>query len=154
MPNAATALRRLPMVLAVLILGVMGFIMVRDRESLLGRSEDLPPVIEFTWTPLGPVDLREMKGFLSMKDDYALDFTTYRMSIVELDKTYDLPIDGMIGRDYEQNVSLSLLSDNATLKEKGKVTIEFSIADDRGQTSTISRSIKLKPALDVTAVFE
>jgi hypothetical protein len=140
----AAALKFLPVSLAIAILGVMSIIVLRDSASIMKRNNDLPPIIDFTWTPIGPTDLREMKGFLSIKDDYALDFTTYKMRIVELDRSYDLPIDGMIGREYEQSVSLSLLADNDVLRQRGKVTVEFSIADDRGQSSTISRTIKLR----------
>lgn len=154
MPKKAIIARILPIALAAVILGVMSIIALRDSSALSRRKEDMPPVIDFTWTPLGPTDLRDMKGFLAIKDDYALDFKSYRMRIIELDKSYDLPIDGMMGKEYDQNVSLSLLADNAILARKGQVTLEFSIADDRGQHSTISRTIKLKPAgdapLDIT----
>lgn len=140
---ASTKKRNWPVVASVAVLLLMMFVIARDF-TIAGRKEDLPPVIDFTWTPVGPVDLREMKGFLTMRDDYALDFTTYQMKIVELDRTFGLPIDGVIGKDYEQMVSLSLFADNGTLLEKGRVTLQFSIADDKGQVTTIERVMKLK----------
>ncbi|MEK7264472.1 MAG: hypothetical protein AAB227_00085, partial [Pseudomonadota bacterium] len=79
-----------------------------------------------------------------LKDDYGLDFTTYRMRLVEIDKTIDLPIDGLIGMDYEQSVSFSLIADNPKLSGKDKLTVEIEVADDRGQRSTLTRVISIK----------
>ncbi len=134
----------LPLGLSALILVVMGLIIAKDTRALMLRNEDLPPVIDFTWTPAGDVDLKEMRGFLTMKDDYALDFTTYRFTIVEIARTFDLPIDGMIGREYEQPVSLSLIADRPEVLRQQKLTVEISVADDKGQKTTITRVIKLK----------
>ncbi|MEY4744936.1 MAG: hypothetical protein RL272_881 [Candidatus Parcubacteria bacterium] len=131
-----------PMALGLAILAVMGLIAASDTRKLTARSEDLPPRIEFTWSPAGAVDLKDMHGFLTLKDDYALDFKTYRMRLVEVDKTIDLPIDGLIGKDYEQPVSLGLVAGNPRLN--GRLTVEISIADDRGQKSTLTRVITLK----------
>jgi len=128
----------------LVILLVMGVIITKDTRKLMTRNDDLPPRIEFTWSPAGAVSLREMRGFLTLKDDYALDFTTYRMRLVEVDKTIDLPIDGLIGKDYEQSVSFSLLADNPKLYGKDKLTVEIEVADDRGQKSTLTRVISLK----------
>jgi len=133
-----------PVALAAAILVVMGLIVTRDTKKLTARSEDLPPRIEFTWNPSGPVSLREMKGFLSIKDDYGIDFTTYRMRLPDLDKTLDLPIEGLIGTDYEQPVSFSLLAEHPQLAGKDRLTVEISVADDRGQKSTLTRVIMLK----------
>ena len=142
--KAATALKYLPAVLSVAILIVTTAIILGDSASLIRRQEDLPPVIDFTWVPLGPVDLREMRGFLKIKDDYALDFTTYRMRIVEIDRSYALPIDGLSGKEYEQPISLSLLADNPRVLERKTLTLEFTIADDRGQKTTVDRTLRLK----------
>ena len=139
-----TMIASLPIVLSGVILLVMAVIIFFDVRQSMMRKEDLPPSIDFTWTPSGRVSLKEMKGFLSMKDDYALDFKTYRMIIVELGKTVDLPIDGLIGKDYEQTISLSWLAENPKLIGKDKITLEFFIADDHGQKTTITRVIPLE----------
>ncbi len=131
-----------PIGLGLVILVVMGFIITSDTKKLTARPEDLPPRIEFTWSPAGPVDLKDMRGYLSLKDDYGLDFKTYRMRLVEVDKTIDLPIDGLIGKEYEAPVSFSLIAGNPRLN--GRLTVEISIADDRGQKSTLTRVITLK----------
>lgn len=131
-----------PIALGLVILVVMGFIITSDTKKLTARTNDLPPQIEFTWSPAGPVDLKQMRGFLTLKDDYGLDFKTYRMRLVEVDKTLDLPIDGLIGKEYETPVSFSLVADNPRLN--GRLTVEISIADDRGQKSTLTRVITLK----------
>ncbi len=131
-----------PLALGLVILVVMGFIITTDTRKLTARAEDLPPRIEFTWTPAGAVSLKEMRGFLTLKDDYGIDFKTYRMRLVELDKTIDLPIDGLIGKDYEQPVSFSLIANDSRLQ--GRLTVEISVADDRGQKSTLIRVITLK----------
>ena len=102
--------RLLPVTAALLVILGMTAIFINDRHRLNFRNQDMPPVIEFTWTPLGVVDLKEFRGFLKMQDDYGLDFTTYRMHIAEIDKTYDLPIDGLIGKEYESPISLGLLA--------------------------------------------
>lgn len=135
----------IPLGLGIAILVVMGFIITSDTKKLTARPEDLPPRIEFTWSPAGPVDLKEMRGYLSIKDDYGLDFKTYRMRLVEVDKTIDLPIEGLIGKEYEAPVSFALIADNPRLN--GRLTVEISIADDRGQKSTLTRVITLKPSV-------
>ncbi len=140
--------KRLSLLLGLVVLAVMGTVILTDRSRLqrtCGVGEDLPPVIEFTWTPLGPLDLKDFRGFLKMRDDCALDFATYRFRIAELDKTLDLPIDGMIGREYESPVALGLLADNPKLADKDRLTIEISVADDKGQETKIERTVRLKP---------
>jgi hypothetical protein len=144
MPRSSPKFRRVPLYAGLAVLAVMAAVAARDSRALMTRSEDLPPVIDFTWTPAGAVDLREMRGFLSIKDDYALDFTTYRMTLVEIDRTIDLPIEGLIGREYEQDVSFSLIADHPRLRETDRLTVHVAIADDKGQTSTITRVIRLK----------
>lgn len=134
----------IPLTLGLAILLVMAVIITKDTRKLMTRGEDAPPRIEFSWTPAGDVSLKEMRGFLTLKDDYALDFTTYRMRLVELDKTLDLPIDGLIGKDYEQDVSFSLMADSPKLYGRSKLTVEIEVADDKGQKSTLTRVITLK----------
>jgi len=129
---------------ALAVLGVMGLIIIRDSRAMMTRRDDLPPVVDFTWTPVEPADLREVRGFLSMKDDYGLDFKTYRMRIVEMDKEWGLPIDGLMGKDYEQPISLGLIDDRPEIADSRQVTIEFSIADDRGHATSITRVIRLR----------
>ena len=97
----------LPIVLGALILLAVGAIAAEEHLTLFSRGTDRPPTIEVTWTPIGRVSLFEMQGHLKIVDDYALDFTTYRMTIKEIDRTIDLPIDGLVGREYEQDISLS-----------------------------------------------
>ncbi len=137
-------MRALPLALAIVILLTVGVVALRDYRSLFARPHDDPPMIEFTWTPDGRVSLKEMKALLVMRDDYALDFTTYRMTLVELDKTIDLPIPGLIGKDYEQPISFSLIADDPRLADEKKLTVRISVADDRGQQTTITREIPLK----------
>jgi hypothetical protein len=127
------------------VLGYMGQLIVRDSGLFSSRLKDEPPQIEFTWTPLGPLSLKDMKGRLTMKDDYALDFTTYRFRVVELDKTIDMPIDGLLGSDYESDVYLALLANDPRLPGLDRLTLEISVADDRGQKTTISRIVRIKP---------
>jgi hypothetical protein len=158
--NQKKGVRWLVTAVAVLVLGATGTIFLMQQKALgAKRLEDLPPVIEFTWQPLGRLELKDFRGFLKMRDDYALDFTTYRFRIEELDKTLDLPIDGMIGREYESPVSLSLLSGDPRLAEKDQLNIEISIADDRGQEAVSRHTVLIKrvmvlPQLDYIEVGE
>lgn len=145
MSRVSALTRPLPIVLAVAILVVMAVITLKDNDRLTGRDDDAPPRIDFTWSPAGPVSLKEMRAFLTIKDDYALDFTTYRMNLPDVNKTLDLPIEGLIGKEYEQSVSFSLIAEHPGLAGKDKMTVEISIADDRGQNTTITKIIQLKP---------
>jgi hypothetical protein len=132
-------------VLAVVILGVVGVSYGRDRLGLTERKgTDAPPAIEFTWTPLGRVFLEEIRGHVRMTDDHALDFTTYSMTVVEAQKTLDLPIPGLSGREYEQDISFVQFATNTDILRKGEVTIEFRIKDDAGQETVLSKVIKLR----------
>lgn len=133
-----------PVVLACVILVLMALITSKNTRRLITRSKDLPPTIEFTWAPAGPVDLREMKGFLTLKDDYAIDFTTYRLTIDELHKTIDLPIPGMIGKEYSSPISFSFIANDPRLLGLQHITVMIDIADDRGQKSSLTRNIDLK----------
>lgn len=144
MKRKRTFVDYLPIVLGALILLAVSAIVSEEHLTLFSRGTDRPPTIEFTWTPLGRVSLFEMQGHLKIVDDYALDFTTYRLTIKEIDKTIDLPIDGLVGREYEQDISLSYLANNAILNSKKTVTLEFSISDDVGQKATVVKEIKLK----------
>jgi len=141
----------LPLVVAVAVLATMTVIVVRDSLRKGAAGPDLPPVVDLTWMPLGPLDLRDFRGRLTMSDDRALDFKTYRFRVVELDKTVDLPIPGMIGKEYAQDVFLALIADDPRLADKSRLTIEVSIADDGGQVTSIRRIVPLKHApLDAT----
>ena len=133
-----------PLTLGLAILLVMAVIITKDTRALMTRNEDLPPRIEFTWTPAGAVSLKEMRGFLTLKDDYALDFTTFRMRLVEIDKVIDLPIDGLIGKEYQAPVSFSLLADSPKLQDHHRLTVEIEVADDKGQKSSLTRVITLQ----------
>ena len=138
--------RLLPIGGALLVLLVTTAIFVNDWRILNSRDQDMPPVIEFTWSPLGTVDLKEFRGHLKIEDDYGLDFTTYRMRIVEMNKTYDLPIPGMMGKTYESPISLGLLLNNPDIVRTDQLTIQFSISDDQGQEAKLERVVKIKPA--------
>lgn len=131
------------LLLAVVILVVMFALRLRDGQTP-DRTLDLPPTIDFTWTPAEPTSLREMSGLLAIHDDFALDFTSYRMKIVELDRTLDLPIPGLVGKDYEQPISLSLVADDPRFAAAGKATLEFTITDDKGQRTTVTKTVELK----------
>lgn len=144
MKSKRTFVDYLPIVLGALILLAVGAIASEEHLTLFSRGTDRPPTIEFTWTPIGRVSLFEMQGHLKIVDDYALDFTTYRLTIKEIDKTIDLPIDGLVGREYEQDISLSYLANDAILNLKKTATLEFSISDDKGQKTTLVKEIKLK----------
>ncbi len=135
----------LPFGIGVLILGVMALVATQRGRSLVARSHDTPPVIDFTWTPdQGAVSLMDAHALLTIKDDYGIDFTTYRMRLVELDKTLDMPIPGLIGKDYSQPVSFSLIADDPKLKGKHTLTVEITVADDKGQVSTLTKVMPLQ----------
>lgn len=136
--------KRMPIIVSLAVLAIMALVWQRDSYALLTRFDDRPPVIDFTWTPLEPTDLRDLRGFLTMKDDYALDFKTYRMRVAELDKEWELPIDGLLGKEYEQPISLGLIADKPQIIDAGQVTLQFSIADDRGQKTLFERVIRLQ----------
>jgi hypothetical protein len=139
----------IPVGLALVIIAVMGIIMSRDTQKLLVRAADKPPVIEFTWSPAGAVSLLEMKAMLKITDDYGLDFTTYHMKLVELDRDIDLPIPGLIGKDYEQPISFSLIANDPKLIGLQKLTVITSISDDRGQKSELTRVIDLRQDVSI-----
>lgn len=139
----------IPVGIALIIIAVMGIIMSRDTQKLMYRATDKPPVIDFSWSPAGPVSLREMKGMLKMTDDYGLDFTTYHLKLVELDRDIDLPIPGMIGKEYESPISFSLIADDPKLIGLNKLTVIISIADDRGQKTELTRVIDLRQDVSI-----
>ncbi len=142
------SLRAAALVASLAVLAGIGWYVAGDIWSRApSRSSDAPPVVEFTWTPLRPLTLDEFKGSLSLKDDHALDFSTYKFRIVELDKTIGLPIEGMIGKEYSSDIYLSWLSTNARVMESEQLTFEISVSDDRGQNTSITRVVKLKKGL-------
>lgn len=130
---------------AAAVLLVVAAIAARREFGLRLRPTDRPPQIEFSWSPAGaPVTLRGFEGHLTMRDDWALDFTTYRLRIPEIGKEIDLPIEGMVGKSYESPIYLGLLDGNPALAGKTAITLEFSIADDKGQKMTRSFVIPLR----------
>jgi len=143
-PRKSLRLAHFAFVAGVIVLVAMAVLSWRDARNVLSGKGDTPPHIEFTWSPAGAVSLRDMRGMLSITDDRGIDFTTYRMHLVELDKTIDLPIPGIIGREYSQPISFSLIADHPRLVGKDKLTVEISVADDKGQVSTLTRVIDLK----------
>lgn len=137
-------LKYFPIALAAVIFIVMGFIISKEYSTIFARKSDDPPEIEFTWTPLGRADLLDIRGHLRITDDYSLDFTTYEMRIAELDRSFDLPVEGLVGREYEQDISFSILAGNYDLLRRGEMTVEFTISDDVGQSSAVTKVIKIK----------
>ena|SRR3990172_11983989 len=141
--------RYLPLVLVGVSLAVLAVIVWLVLSDMRPRPEarsvvDAPPEVSFTWTPLGPLTLREFKGLLTLKDDHALDFATYKFRIVELDKTIGLPIEGLIGKEYSSDIYLSWLADNSQVLQSSSLTFEISVSDDRGQNTSITRVARLK----------
>ncbi|MBN1585611.1 hypothetical protein JW899_04570 [Candidatus Uhrbacteria bacterium] len=137
--------RLFPVVASLAVLVAMTAVFANDWRKVNMRNEDRPPVLEFTWTPLGEVDLKDFRGVLKITDDYGLDFTSYRMHIAETGKTYDMPIPGMMGREYEAPISLGLLANNPDIYGKRQVTLRFEITDDRGQLSELERVVRIRP---------
>lgn len=138
-------LRIVSIVLAALILGVVGVTYVKERlfQDAPG-SADAPPTIEFAWTPLGRVFLEDVRGKVHMKDDHGLDFTTYSMHLVEANKTYDLPIEGMLGKEYEQDIAFTQFATDVSILRRGQLTVEFRIKDDAGQETVLTKVIKIR----------
>jgi hypothetical protein len=136
---------RLPVILAAIF--VVGLILVEygTQIRLAARGADHPPTVDFTWTPIGRVDLKEMVGTVTLVDDHALDFSTYKITVVELGREIDLPIVGIIGREYEQKVSFAMFDGNLQLLKKGEMTLQVEVADDVGQKTVIERIVKIKP---------
>lgn len=140
-------LRIVSIVVAALILGLVGTVYLKDRFAMENRGPsdgDMPPTIDFTWEPLGRVFLEEVRGKVHMKDDHGLDFTTYRMTVVEANKTLDLPIPGMAGREYEQDISFVQFARSTDILRKGEITVEFRIKDDAGQETVLTKVIKVR----------
>lgn len=133
----------LPLVLAGIVLVLFGFFALRGASGQAGP--DKPPSIEFTWESADePVSLREFEGKLVMSDDRGLDFTAYRMEIAETGTSYDLPIDGLSGKRYEQDIYFAWLAENADVAAAKKATVTFAIKDDAGQESSLTREIPLR----------
>jgi hypothetical protein len=105
---------------------------------------DEPPRITFECSPPGEMDLRSTQCRLRLTDESGLDFSTYRMTIKEIGREFDMPIEGgMIGRDYESNISFGLLADNDDLISHGKMTVEFRISDISGKETTLEKPFLL-----------
>jgi hypothetical protein len=124
----------------------VGLLYVKEFSltSLPAPFGDAPPQITLTWSPEGAVDLATMKAHLHITDDRALDFSTYRLTVGEINRTIDLPIAGLIGRDYETDLSFSWLAHDPRLAGAGQMTVTISISDDHGHKSSITRVIPLK----------
>ncbi len=139
-------LRIISAVLATVILGVVGMTYVSDRLALDGgpRGTDQPPTIEFTWEPIGQPYLADIRGKVVMKDDRGLDFTTYAMTVVEAGKTLDLPIPGMLGKEYAQDISFAQFARNGDIIRKGEITVEFRIKDTAGQEAVLTKVVKFR----------
>lgn len=128
---------------AVFLIGA-GLLWRQQIAGLYDRATDSPPTILFTWFPDRPTTLKDFEGDLKITDDRGLDFTTYRFTVEEINKTVDLPIEGLIGREYEQKIYLGLIADKPIFQQKKQATIVISIADNRGQKTTVRRVVYLK----------
>ncbi|MFH2062731.1 MAG: hypothetical protein ABIJ46_01095 [bacterium] len=136
-----------PIVAAVIFIAVL---VVADRWksfSHLTRGQDNKPTVDFTWTPIGRVRLTEMVGMVRVQDDYAIDFSTLKVQVVELNKTIKISRDDLVGRDYEERVSFAMLAGNVEIASRGQMTLRISVADDAGQVTEIERVIKIEPEL-------
>ncbi|KPJ85297.1 hypothetical protein AMJ57_03590 [Parcubacteria bacterium SG8_24] len=113
-----------------------------DTETL---APDRPPVIEFFSDSPAPRPLRVTRGRVRLEDDRGLDFSTYRMTAVELGRTIRLPIEGMLATEYEQDISLALLLTEPGAGRLEYITLEFFVADDSGQGTILSERVELVP---------
>ena len=142
--------REFPVVLIASIVAyaalAAGFLYAKEFSltSLPAPFGDEPPRITLTWTPAGECDLKTMKAHLHVTDDHGLDFTTYRLTVGELGRSFDLPIKDIIGKEYETDLSFSWLANDPRLAGAGKMTVNISISDDHGHEGAISRVIPLK----------
>jgi len=145
-PKSKNSLKMAALAASLAVLAVIGGLVIRDMLPRRpdARRTDAPPEIEFTWTPRRALTLNEFKGSLSLKDDHALDFSTYKFRIVELDKTIGLPIEGLVGKEYTSDIYLSLLANDYRVMNSDQLTFEISISDDRGQNTAITRVVRLK----------
>lgn len=105
------------------------------------RIQDKAPEINFTWSPEAPADLIEMQAKLKITDDHGIDFSSYRFTIVEAERTLDFPVADIVGREWEQPISLSLIASDPKLIGREFVTIRVSVADDMGQQTEIEKVI-------------
>lgn len=130
--------------IALGVILIIGVVALNDDIRLMARGEDRPPEVDFTWSPIGKVTLLEMVGHIRIEDDYALDFSTLAVRIVELDRVLEIVRPDVIGREYESDVHFGLLHEHPVLLKYGRMTLDISIADDRGQVTRIERVVKLK----------
>ncbi|MEY4723568.1 MAG: hypothetical protein RLZZ324_1081 [Candidatus Parcubacteria bacterium] len=142
-----TLIKRLPIALAIVILVVMTGIIITRGAASFSRSTDAPPTIEFTWSPAGTVSLQDLRGHIHITDDHALNFKTYKMTLVEAKRTLPFPLaDQIIGKEYDDDrVYFSLLANDPQMSGKDKLTVQIEIADDAGQKTSIERVINIKP---------
>jgi hypothetical protein len=133
-----------PVILAAVF--VVGLLVVEYSKSIqtMVRGTDEPPTIDFTWTPIGRVNLKEMVGTVKLEDDHALDFSTYKVTVMELNREIGLPVEGVIGRDYEQQMSFAMFDGNLELLKRQQMTLKVEVADDAGQKTEIEQVVKLK----------
>jgi len=123
---------------------IVGLIALGDNLKYMVRGDDKAPEVDFTWTPIGPVTLKEMVGHIHIKDDYALDFSKFDVRIVELDRMLEIVREDVIGREYDGDVHFAQFDEHPVLLKYGRMTLEISATDDRGQTTKIERVVKIK----------
>ncbi len=133
-----------PTAIALVVIVLVVMFALSDNFRYMARGEDNPPEVDFTWSPIGKVTLQEMVGHIHIKDDYALDFSTFEVRVVELDKTIEIFRDDVIGREYDGDVSFAIYHENPILLKYGRMTLEIKVADDRGQETRIERVVKIK----------
>ncbi len=137
----------LAIALGAYLLGTGAFMYFSGRGEAVSNVvpfANSAPSIAFDCEPFGEIDLKTAKCHLVMTDDKGLDFTTYRMTVKEIGRTFDMPVEGvLVGREYDTYLNFSWLADNITLTSGGKITVEFSIADDDGQKTVFEKSLLL-----------
>ncbi|MBU0624786.1 hypothetical protein KKF05_00405 [Patescibacteria group bacterium] len=137
----------LPIILAAVLIVLLLVVEYGQSLRLAVRGIDNKPTVDFTWTPIGRVSLKEMIGRVKVEDDYALDFNTLKLEIVELNQTIELTRSDVIGKSFEQEISLAMFDNQPELMTRGQMTIRVSVADDRGQEAILERVVKLKPSV-------
>ena len=133
-----------PVIVAAIFVVLLLVVEYGKSLQMVARGTDEKPTVDFTWTPIGRVSLKEMKGHLKVEDDHAIDFTTLKMEVVELHKTIEVTRNDVIGRSFETDMSFAMFDGNLDLLKHGQMTLRVSVSDDIGQETVIERVVKIK----------
>jgi hypothetical protein len=134
-------------VLGIYVIGALGVMFAKQRAAADGlpSPSEAAPSIEFSCDQTEAVDLRTVRCRVRMEDETALDYSTYRMRLLEIGEEYDLPVEGgLIGRDYESSINLGWLASRTDVTMQDQLTVEFSVADDQGHATTVRRVLPLR----------